>query len=143
VSNALRYLALVAIVGYQRFISPYKGFCCAYRFHTGARSCSTLGYRAIRAHGVVRGLAILRQRLERCSITHASHAARASGAAQQRGVCDVVACVPLDLGALDCGAAACDVAACAPTPCDCWGPWHSTRNRGGEKKAATHEESGA
>ena len=35
--------ALAAIRFYQRWISPYKGFRCAYGAHSGRCSCSTLG----------------------------------------------------------------------------------------------------
>ena len=38
----MRALALVAIGAYQRYVSPYKGFCCAYRAHTSRASCSAL-----------------------------------------------------------------------------------------------------
>ena len=49
--------ALLAIRLYQRFISPYKGFSCAYRVHTGLPGCSGLADHALRpgrdgmAHG--------------------------------------------------------------------------------------------
>ena len=59
-----RSFALWAIVAYQRFVSPYKGFCCAYAFHTGHASCSTLGYRAIRRRGIPAGNAILTRLLQ-------------------------------------------------------------------------------
>jgi len=44
----MRKLVLAAITGYQTYLSPYKGFCCAYRVHTGRKSCSALGFRAVR-----------------------------------------------------------------------------------------------
>ena len=44
-----------AIGAYQRYLSPYKGFCCAYRAHTGRASCSALGARVIRRHGLLAG----------------------------------------------------------------------------------------
>ena len=50
----LKILALAAITLYQRFVSPRKGFSCAYRFHTGGPSCSVLGFRAVRRYGVHR-----------------------------------------------------------------------------------------
>lgn len=64
----VKTLALIAIRLYQRFLSPYKGFCCAYAALTGRASCSALGYRAIRRFGVRLGLAVLDQRLHRCSL---------------------------------------------------------------------------
>jgi putative component of membrane protein insertase Oxa1/YidC/SpoIIIJ protein YidD len=35
--------AMMLIRGYQKWISPRKGFCCAYRYFTGARGCSEFG----------------------------------------------------------------------------------------------------
>jgi len=113
-------LALVAIDGYQRFLSPYKGFCCAYRFHTGHKSCSELGYRAIRMYGVLSGWAILRRRFERCGVAHRRYGSRATSQSQQRGICDLP-CV--DIPGVHC----CDAAACAPSPCDCANLWNSKR----------------
>jgi putative component of membrane protein insertase Oxa1/YidC/SpoIIIJ protein YidD len=39
--------ALAAIRGYQRFLSPLKGFSCALRVFTGDESCSAYGDRVI------------------------------------------------------------------------------------------------
>ena len=66
----MRTLVLSAIRLYQRHISPWKGFCCAYRVHTGRQSCSTLGLRAVRRYGVLTGLAVLRRRLYLCGVAH-------------------------------------------------------------------------
>ena len=103
----MRTLALTLIRFYQRHLSPLKGFRCAYRAHTGHASCSQLGYRAIRRHRILKGLALLRQRLERCGDMHRA-ATRTGFAHYQRGHCDVV---PLDacvdgadcLNVADCG----------------------------------------
>jgi putative component of membrane protein insertase Oxa1/YidC/SpoIIIJ protein YidD len=136
-STLVRDLALNAISLYQRYLSPYKGYRCAYAFHTGCASCSRLGFRAIRWRGLLDGLALLVRRLGRCrdiferrrkrpSATKA--APRASVIARdQRGFCDALACIPCDAGcALPCDATQLDaasncinVAACSPSPCDC------------------------
>jgi len=158
--NAVRHLCLNAISFYQRYVSPYKGFQCAYAFHTGCASCSKLGFRAIRRYGVRVGLRLIFGRFGRCRDVHRRHlgervvAGRTLPAGalmsmgpmrRQRGVCDVLACVPCDAG---CAAAPFD-AAChgatvldAPTccaavpcptpcdfaPCDCW-PWEQRRTK--------------
>jgi len=142
-----RYLALAAISFYQRFVSPYKGFRCAYAHHTGCASCSRLGYRAIRMRGVDVGIRLLFERFERCRAAHLRHTHRHAAAGRvasggparsvgprrlQRGFCEVLACVP-DAG---CIAAPCDVVGAGPTafdvancccstpcpslPCDLW-----------------------
>jgi len=137
----MRELTLWAISAYQRYVSPYKGFRCAYGHHTGCASCSQLGYRTVRMHGFRRGLQLLLERFARCAEAHARYGGEGMKPAtrgprgRQRGFCDALACVPLDAGcALPCEAASCstmgDAAACVscPTPCDCatwsWGRKH-------------------
>jgi putative component of membrane protein insertase Oxa1/YidC/SpoIIIJ protein YidD len=66
----MKAIALAAISAYQAHLSPLKGFGCAYRVHTGACSCSALGHRAIRMHGVLGGLVVLRKRMHRCGVAH-------------------------------------------------------------------------
>lgn len=110
-------LALGAIRGYQRYVSPYKGFSCAYRVHTGCASCSALGFRAIRRYGVARGLAILDSRLVRCGVAHRRYGASASQppalsknlpfAAPQAGFCDASCDVP-----------SCDIPNCDGSHCE-------------------------
>ncbi|XHS76805.1 membrane protein insertion efficiency factor YidD [Burkholderiaceae bacterium UC74_6] len=80
-----RALVILAIRAYQRFISPYKGFCCAYRVHTGRCSCSEFGRRAVARKGVFTGLMLIDARLQRCGEMHRRHARRLSA---QRGVID-------------------------------------------------------
>jgi putative component of membrane protein insertase Oxa1/YidC/SpoIIIJ protein YidD len=70
----MKILALAAIRGYQRWISPHKGFCCALRAITGGDSCSAYGYRAIARFGLRRGLGLLSRRLELCGHVHRSAA---------------------------------------------------------------------
>ena len=66
----MKSLALGAIRFYQRFLSPRKGFCCAYAAIKGHGSCSVLDYRAIRRYGVWRGIAVLDKRLEKCGVVY-------------------------------------------------------------------------
>lgn len=113
----IKFLALYLVRFYQRFISPYKGFSCAYRLHTGRAGCSQLGYRAIRRFGVPGGLRVLNRRLERCSEVyhdhcqhHHQHNSRPAMPAQ-RGFVDCGGCdVPSGGCDLPCDAASCDVA---------------------------------
>lgn len=85
----MKSLALALIRGYQRWISPHKGYCCAYRAHTGGPSCSALGYRAIRRHGLRGGLGLLRERLFLCGLAHRRHGPALPRVPRlQRGDCD-------------------------------------------------------
>lgn len=116
---SLKSLALHAIRFYQRFLSPHKGFCCAYASVTGHASCSALGYRAIRRFGVWRGMGILDRRLVKCGVAYRRH--RHRPVAVRHG--------PLKFqgGFLDC--LSCDMPAGCDLPCDlpgdlpCSGPF--------------------
>lgn len=86
-------ILLAAIRFYQRFLSPLKGFRCAYHAHTGRQSCSHLGFRTVRRYGALAGLVVLRQRLYLCGVAHRRYSPplRRPPLAQ-RGDCDIVPC---------------------------------------------------
>ena len=64
-------LACWLIGVYQRYISPRKGFCCAYRVrHRSRDSCSQYARRAISKLGLLPGVRLLRRRFDKCR--HAS-----------------------------------------------------------------------
>jgi uncharacterized protein len=113
----VRRFALALIGAYQRWISPRKGFHCAYRVHCGGAGCSAVGARLIRRHGLWAGLPLLRERLRRCGAVHA-HAPARRPLAAQRGDCDI-GCI--DLPDLDCDGPGrwrlCDAADCC-SACD-------------------------
>lgn len=92
----MRLLALLAIRFYQQFISPYKGFCCAYGAYTGHASCSALGYRAVRRFGVWQGVQVLDGRMAKCGVAH--RRALAAPIGRQAGSCD-----------LPCDGSSCDI----------------------------------
>jgi putative component of membrane protein insertase Oxa1/YidC/SpoIIIJ protein YidD len=107
----MKKIALVLIRLYQRFISPYKGFACAYRVHTGCASCSALGYRAIRRFGLVQGIAVLRMRFHRCGVAYRRFAAIAMPRSKQAGFCEILECGgALATSAPDLACMACEVA---------------------------------
>ncbi|WP_197433041.1 membrane protein insertion efficiency factor YidD [Janthinobacterium sp. B9-8] len=86
----MRFILLLFIQIYKKYISPYKGFCCAYHVHTGRASCSTLGFRAVRRYGVFAGLAVLRQRMARCGQVYRQHTPlQRRPPIAQRGDCDL------------------------------------------------------
>jgi putative component of membrane protein insertase Oxa1/YidC/SpoIIIJ protein YidD len=99
----MKSLALGAIRFYQRFISPRKGFCCAYAAIKGHGSCSVLGCRAIRRYGVWRGIAVLDKRLEKCGIAYRRQKYRVAHGMLSR-----------QAGFLDC---ACNAPAICDLPC--------------------------
>lgn len=94
----MRTILLWCIRAYQRYISPYKGFCCAYRAHTGRQSCSNLGFRAIRRYGVILGMAVLRRRTYLCGVAYRRHLQDSRRPHRfQRGDCDLGCDAPCDL----------------------------------------------
>jgi len=124
----MRYIALITIRFYQQFLSPHKGFFCAYRVHTGRASCSQLGYRAIQRWGVWGGIRVLRSRLFRCGVAHRRYGPRPQHWQRQAGFCDVSCDLPCDV---DPGSLACDgLSSC--TPCDC-GDWSFRRKKDEER----------
>lgn len=58
--------ALAAIAGYQRWISPRKGYACAYRIAHGGTGCSGYAKQAIRDRGLIRALPQVRARFRAC-----------------------------------------------------------------------------
>jgi uncharacterized protein len=133
----VRRFCLFLIRIYQRYLSPYKGFSCAYRVHTRHASCSQLGYRAVRLHGARKGLAILRQRTYLCGIAHRRYCAvPLPPRSRQAGFCDLGCDLPCDgpcdLPHIGGASRACDLLSC----CDCGGcDWpHKRRERRNEEK---------
>jgi putative component of membrane protein insertase Oxa1/YidC/SpoIIIJ protein YidD len=131
----MKRLALAAIRGYQRFLSPLKGFSCAFRVATGADSCSAYGYRVIGRFGLRRGLGLLDRRLALCG--HVHRRMRPARAAvphhpwrrRQQGFCDLPCDGPdCDLQGCHCDACdVCDICDCGSNVRDWW-----RRNRNGQ-----------
>jgi putative component of membrane protein insertase Oxa1/YidC/SpoIIIJ protein YidD len=117
-------LVLRAIRAYRRYISPYKGFCCAYHSITGRLTCSQFADWAIEKHGTVHGLRLTFRRMRRCSYVYSQHQSFIQRSnlfggrlRHQSGHCDlpVEGCHGVDTTNLaDC---ACN---CLPSPCDFW-----------------------
>ena len=59
-------LALSAISGYQRHLSPRKGFGCAYRISHGGTGCSGYAKAAIADFGLLRAIPMIRTRFADC-----------------------------------------------------------------------------
>ncbi len=63
---ASRGLAVTAISGYQKFISPHKGFSCAHRVLYGCESCSQYFKQVIAEEGIITAIARARERFQGC-----------------------------------------------------------------------------
>ena len=62
----MRRLAITSIIGYQRYLSPHKGFCCAYHHETGKDSCSAYALRVVRRKGALALFTALPRQFARC-----------------------------------------------------------------------------
>ncbi len=65
-NTATRTVAVTAIAGYQRFISPHKGFSCAHRVLYGCESCSQYFKRVIAEDGILVAIANAKGRFQEC-----------------------------------------------------------------------------
>ncbi|MBC7499293.1 MAG: membrane protein insertion efficiency factor YidD [Herminiimonas sp.] len=111
---------MLGIRFYQRYLSPYKGFFCAYRAHPGRPSFSVLGYRAVRMYGVLAGLGILGQRTYLCGVAHRRFAPPRSPASNSQAgfcdfSCDLTGDCACDLADISTAADTCSSVGC----CDC------------------------
>jgi putative component of membrane protein insertase Oxa1/YidC/SpoIIIJ protein YidD len=70
VAISARRGAVAAITGYQRYISPRKGFRCAYRVLTGGQSCSERIKRYIAKMGIAAGIRRARWQFALCREAH-------------------------------------------------------------------------
>lgn len=132
----MKQLALAMISAYQRYVSPHKGFCCAYRVHTGRKSCSVLGFRAIRRYGLIRGVAVLRRRTYLCGVAHRRYASpRKHVFHAQRGFCDIGCDFPCDLPSTD----GCPLIGDCLKYCDCGGcDWSSNDKKKRSEERYVH-----
>ncbi len=66
INVATRGLAVTAISGYQKFISPHKGFSCAHRVLYGCESCSQYFKQVIAEEGLLTAIANAKGRFQGC-----------------------------------------------------------------------------
>ena len=117
--------AVLAINGYQRFISPYKGFCCAHRIVTGKESCSEFVKQKIRKNGLFASFPEINQRFRDCKksawyLNERKKEKNEDNSAKSDAGCiamEAISCVPSGCGDVSVGTVAaggCDGCACTP-----------------------------
>jgi len=81
----LSFAADKAIGFYQQYISPYKGFRCAYHVHTGHLSCSAYARIIVKKRGVFALFTAMPRQFNRCKAAYLAILASAkSDKASQR-----------------------------------------------------------
>ena len=78
VPSPAAWLFAAAIGGYQRYLSPWKGFRCAYRVQRGRASCSQFAKRVALRRGLLAVPGLLRERFRRCAVAAKALAAKRS-----------------------------------------------------------------
>ncbi len=58
--------AIILIQLYQKFISPYKGYCCAYKVHHNDVSCSQFAKLTIQNIGFFKSISQILKRFKEC-----------------------------------------------------------------------------
>ena len=127
----MKFFILSVISLYKKYFSPYKGFSCAYRLHTGYASCSTLGYRAILRYGVWQGSRVLRHRLVKCGVAHRRYSGFPIKSSKQAGYCDIPCDIPCDLHCLDFSSLGDLLSGCGFSDCGDW--FTSKKNNDNER----------
>ncbi len=68
--NLTRTTASLLITGYQKYLSPHKGFACAHRIWHRGESCSQYTKRTILEQGLVTALPLVRERFGACKLAN-------------------------------------------------------------------------
>lgn len=88
--------AIAAINGYQRYLSPHKGFSCAHRVLHGGESCSQHIKQAIATKGLLAAVQLSKQRFADCKTAKLTlEASKKSKRRRQENTYD---CVDIGLG---------------------------------------------
>jgi len=67
---AVKNAAVLCIEGYQRYISPHKGYCCAHRALHNRMSCSESVKSIIIKYGIYRSLPLIVRRFKACNAAY-------------------------------------------------------------------------
>ena len=66
----LDLLAIQFIKTYQKYLSPRKGFSCAYSKLYGSESCSEYFRRKVKDCGISKAIPLFKERLKECELAH-------------------------------------------------------------------------
>ncbi len=66
----LNKIAILGINGYQKYVSPYKGYKCAYSYYTKECSCSEYAKKNIMTYGIMKSIPLINLRLKECRVVY-------------------------------------------------------------------------
>lgn len=66
----MRHFFIFLISLYQKYISPYKGFRCAYGCYHQTKSCSAIIKNIIAEHGLLAGWPLIKQQFNNCHLAY-------------------------------------------------------------------------
>lgn len=68
--HVLDQLMLWLLAFYQKFVSPYKGFKCAYGVWTGQSTCSAEAKKILKQDGLIAGWPKIQAQLQHCKVAY-------------------------------------------------------------------------
>lgn len=119
----MKYIVVFFINVYQRYISPYKGFRCAYAALNGGDSCSEAVKKIVLEQGCFNGRQEISARFKECRKANRLLALNRQNRSKCDGseCCDCLDCADVDLCARkkSCNPDfSCDLPSCELSPCD-------------------------
>lgn len=126
IEKVVSSFAISSIRGYQRYLSPRKGFCCAYGQLHNTASCSAYFKQAIEQFGLPTAVTLFKKRLRHCQkASRIVNASRSSSSQRKRKTpnecqqycdcaswytfpCEIMTSVPV----CDCDIFGCDIFGC-------------------------------
>jgi len=124
----MKTIAIWGINLYQKYLSPYKGYRCAYGVYHQNGTCSSIIKSHIQEHGLIKAYPMIRGQFDACKVAYAALQARseeeqnescwksAKDEAKEQAVEEGAGCACDSCSGVDCGeSCSCDVG----VPCDC------------------------
>lgn len=107
----MKYIFIFIIRLYQRYISPHKGYRCAYAILHNQPSCSNSVINIIEINGLIRGWQLIMQQFNYCSLAYSKIQKEENNKKKEKNSwchpCDSINCIPTK----GTGESACD---CSP-----------------------------
>lgn len=113
--NILNKLALFGIECYQMYISPRKGYRCAYAVEYGGPGCSGAIKEIIQKNGIFKGKPLIQERFQNCREANKKRKKNYLanvGDCINPCDCDLPSATSCEVPSCDCEASSCEVSSC-------------------------------